>query len=437
MQNRKRMLSNLGTEGPARRLAAMFFGVLAFFFLLAGNAWAQDALRSSLAGEAASRARKSSENIPYNIKAGPVSIRFDTSVNLNYIDNVGVSQGNQLAEIYVAPQARVEAIWPVTPQNTLNTSLGVGYSKGLLGNGKDSLIIQPGSALSFDVFISDFRINVHDRFSYYQDPLQQGAISGGTNSVGGTNAAQYGVAQNAIGISADWDLNKVVLSFGYDHQDSFATSSQFSYIDSSSEYFFIRASSLVSPGLTVGLETTAGLTKQSENVRSDSRQYSAGPFVSWQLSQFLAVSLRGGYVVYSFDPGGVVTNASETASAYASFALDHILNQYLSHSLSAGYQVSQGVNADAITTIFVRHAANWRVVRKTDIHTDIFYENAEETRSTNPESFQRLGASFGVAYQLTQKLSSTLSYSFTKKDSNIAGRDYTANSVNLSLNYRF
>ncbi len=54
----------------------------------------------------------------------------------------------------------------------------------------------------------DFRINLHDRFSLQQDPTDEIQLS---------NVADYGRFENTVGVSVLWDLNKAVLTFGYDH----------------------------------------------------------------------------------------------------------------------------------------------------------------------------------------------------------------------------
>ncbi|MDQ6765348.1 MAG: hypothetical protein M3Z22_04515, partial [Verrucomicrobiota bacterium] len=49
---------------------------------------AQDAIRPSLAGEAAAEARRQSlDQIPYNLLLGPVRFRFSTTMGIEYNDN--------------------------------------------------------------------------------------------------------------------------------------------------------------------------------------------------------------------------------------------------------------------------------------------------------------------------------------------------------------
>ncbi len=72
-------------------------GKIAFAFALllsaAATGLAQDAIRPSLAGEAAAEARRQSiDNIPYNLQLGPMRLRFSATLGFEYNDNVNLSE---------------------------------------------------------------------------------------------------------------------------------------------------------------------------------------------------------------------------------------------------------------------------------------------------------------------------------------------------------
>jgi uncharacterized protein (PEP-CTERM system associated) len=52
-------------------------------------------------------------------------------------------------------------------------------------------------------------------------------------------------------------------------------------------------------------------------------------------------------------------------------------------------------------------------------------------------TFDRFAATISAAYRLMEKLSVSLAYRFTLKDSDAAFRDYAQNALILSLTYRF
>src|SRR5256885_2268985 len=207
---------------------------LTFLFVMSmlvgtGGVFAQDALRPSLAGQEASEARQEDvSRIPYNLLLGPVRFRVGASVGFEYNDNVTYSEVNEQDDFIITPNVTLDAIWPVTQLNTLRLDVGVGYSFYLdhSSYNTDSVLIAPKSQLAFDIFVGDFRINLHDRFQLQQDPIQQGALS---------NVQDYGRFENTAGVSVLWDLNKILLQIGYDHYNFVSTTSAFDYLDRNAE----------------------------------------------------------------------------------------------------------------------------------------------------------------------------------------------------------
>ena len=202
---------------------------LVALLLLAPAGRAQEAVRPSLAGEAAASARRqSTDQIPYNLLAGPVRFLFSITTGIEYNDNINLAETNKQEDIIIRPQFNIDAIWQVTQLNTLKLDIGLGYAFYLdhPNANTNGVLIQPGSQLSFDIFVQDFRINLHDRFSLQQDPVGQLQLS---------NVVDYGRFENTAGISVLWDLNKAVLTFGYDHYNYISTTSTFDYLNRNAE----------------------------------------------------------------------------------------------------------------------------------------------------------------------------------------------------------
>lgn len=62
---------------------------LLLLLLLVPSLRAQEAVRPSLAGEAAAEARRQSvDQIPYNLLLGPVRFRFSITTGVEYNDNI-------------------------------------------------------------------------------------------------------------------------------------------------------------------------------------------------------------------------------------------------------------------------------------------------------------------------------------------------------------
>src|SRR5437870_1595349 len=281
-----RRLSSLHRDQLRKSVMLLF--VTSMLVATAG-VYAQDAIRPSLAGQEASDARQQDvSRIPYNLLLGPVRFRVGASVGFEYNDNVTYSEVDEQDDFIITPNLSLDAIWPVTQLNTLRLDLGVGYSFYLDHSqyDTDTILIAPKSQISFDIFVSDFRINIHDRMQLQQDPIQEGALS---------NVVDYGRFENTGGISLLWDLNKLLLQIGYDHYNFVSTTSAFDYLDRNSEIFSGSAAFIVNPTITVGAEGNAVFTRYDQTVLNDNEDYSVGGFVEAQLTNNLKVRAAGGY----------------------------------------------------------------------------------------------------------------------------------------------
>ena len=393
---------------------------------------AQDAIRPSLAGEEASEARQQDiERIPYNLLVGPVRFRFSATMGVEYNDNINLSQHDEKEDDLIwRPQVNFDALWPITQLNTLRFDLGIGYSiyTNHSQNDTNSILITPGSQLAFDIFVGDFRINIHDRLSVQQDPIAEAALS---------NTADYSRLENYAGASVLWDLNKALLTVGYDHYLFHSLEDEFSYLDHQSEILNGSVSFAVTNTMNIGVESTGVFTYYDQHIMNDSTDASIGGFLETQLSTYLHFRVAGGYQKIDFDDNGLVNDNSNVSDYYANVLLSHRLNAMLSQSVSAGHENQLGVNSNYITLNFIRHTITWNVVRNTLLTTEFFYEDGNESGGFIDEHFKRVGAAGTVGYQLTPHVTLGLRYQYTQKDSNVPGRNYIQNRVSLDGTYSF
>ena len=249
------LIDRLMSSTPTSRF---HLGMRIAFFLLPLFACpvlrAQDAVRPSLAGEASAEARRQAiDKIPYNLLAGPIRFRFSATFGVEYNDNINLAEVNKEDDFIIRPQVNVDALWPITQLNTLKLDLGLGYAFYLdhPGNDTDGVLIAPGSAIAFDIFVGDFRINFHDRMSLEQDPVSEIALS---------NVVDYGRFQNTAGVSVLWDLNKAVATFGYDHYNYVSTTSAFDYLNRNAEELSGSLYFTLTNTTGMGVETSAVFT---------------------------------------------------------------------------------------------------------------------------------------------------------------------------------
>ncbi|HEY0368233.1 MAG TPA: outer membrane beta-barrel protein [Chthoniobacterales bacterium] len=437
------MSSNATLYSPttaARRISSTILALLLSGSLL----HAQDAIRPSLAGEASAEARRQSiEQIPYNLLMGPVRLRVSATAGVEYNDNINISEVNTESDFIFRPQVNLDMLWPVTQLNTLRFDIGLGYAfyASHSENNTNSILLSPGSQLSFDVFVGDFRINFHDRFSLEQDPVSEAQLS---------NVADYGRFQNTGGVSVLWDLNKAVLTVGYDHYNFISTTSAFDYLDRNSEELTASLSFAATSTTGVGLEASYILTDYDKNLLNDNDSYSVGAFVETQITNYMKLRVAGGYQEMSFDSNFVFLGPfppdghfisfrdnSDLNDYYVNALLSHRINSAVTQRLSVGHESQLGVNSNYIQLNYVRHTASWNIINKTLLSTELFYEDAQDSGGFVDEHLHRYGGALSLGYQLTRHVTLGGRYQYTKKDSNVPFRDYEQNRVSLDGTYSF
>ena len=429
---------------------------LALMISTASLMMAQDAIRPSLAGEAAAEARRQSiDNIPYNLQLGMMKLRFSATLGVEYNDNVDLSDSVSVtvmgpngpvtlsvepqSDFIIRPQINLNALWPITQLNTLRLDLGLGYSFYLDHSNYDTstVLISPGSQLAFDIFVGDFRFNFHDRFSIQNDPVQE---------IGLSNVADYTRFENTAGVSALWDLNSVVATLGYNYFNWVSFDDQFDYLDRHAQ--IVTASVAFTPNSTmsVGPEAAFVASDYNEEVLNDSIAFSAGLFFETQVTNYLKLRVAGGYQNINFDNIGTVNDSNDVSDYYANLLLSHRVNAVLTHSLSLGHENQLGVNSNFTTVSYIRHTANWNVFLHTLLTTELFYEDAIDSGGQGrgflfdpyaAEHIHRYGGALSVGYQLTQHVTLGLRYQYIQKDSDLLLRDYRQNRVSLDGTYSF
>jgi hypothetical protein len=462
--NLHRTDTQMSQKTPSFSVRRLALALLISLVGTAPGALAQDAIRPSLAGEAAAEARRQSiDNIPYNLQAGPIKLRVSATLGLEYNDNINLSEdgsfttrgilGNPVtitthsqSDFILRPQINLNALWPVTQLNTLRLDVGLGYAFYLdhSNYNTNGVLLTPGSQLAFDIFVGDFRINFHDRFSLEQDPVDEVALS---------NVADYGRFQNSAGVAVLWDLNQAVVTFGYDHYNFIATNSLFDYLDRNADILSGSIGFTPTSTITVGVEGSVVNTYYDKSVLNDSLTYSAGLFLESQLTSYLKVRVACGIQNIDFDTNGIVNDTQDSNDFYANLLISHRVNSVLSHNLSLGHETQLGVNSNYVTLNYVRHTATWNIIHNTLLSTEFFYEDADDSGGNglllpgviifpnlNPfaaEHIHRYGGALTLGYQLTPHVTLGLRYQYTQKDSDLALRDYRQNRIALDGTYSF
>lgn len=392
---------------------------------------AQEALRNSLAGNAAAEARsRQTESLPYTVKMGDFRLLLTPSLGLDWNDNINISGGSSQEDFILRPLLRLNASYPITRHNLLRLNLGVGYDHYFNHDQYSGFRLQSGSEISFDTYVKDFWFNFHDRFEYTQDSAGHSAVA---------NSGRYGGFDNTVGLTATWDLQDLVLTAGYDHNNFISSSSEFSYTDRSTEMFVSRAGFRIHPRLTVGIEGTAALTSYDEKLLNDNTSYSGGIYADWRPGNYFSIQPRVGYTYYDFDQTSPFIRAVDQDGWYADITLSHHITEAMTYSLTAGRELRLGIQADSMEDWYVRPNLNWRALDDLNLNVFLSYETGSQGSSRQigalAEEYDWFGAGLGLSYPLMKKLTASLNYRLTIRSSDALSRDYTQNVVGLLFTY--
>jgi hypothetical protein len=414
--------------------ALMAAASLVFF---AGRAHCQEALRMSLAGSVAAENQRLAVNTIgyYNLLLGPVAWRFSSGLGLDYDDNVRLLSQNPEGDFILRPNLDAQMHWPVTQRNSLDVSLGAGYSFYTVHSDLDQLYVNPGSGLAFNIYAGDCVINLHDRISITENAYQNPTAGGNGN---------YAQVENTAGASMLWDLNKAMAQLGYDRLNDISIGSRQQVPDATSDNFFLNAGVRPLPQITTGIEGGVGLISYSQGQvtsrQPDAMQWNAGAFCRAQISQYISGQLDVGYTVYNPSTSAVFTNLSSASSFYFQFSINHQVNQFINYSLTAGRSMDSSIFGQPYNFYFVRLQPNWNVFRKYQLSTPFWWQKGAQLYtpgSVVTTDYTQFGAGINLRRAITQKLSGSLTYQFVREDSSRAGLNYMVNIVSLSFSYQF
>ncbi len=414
----------------AARVAALALALLLGWAASRSTSCAQEAVRASLAGEAAAAARNAAASSPgyYDLQLGPGAWNFRGGLELEANDNIRLEAGDGQQDLIFRPQLLARMQWPVTPENRLNFALGTGYSAYVQHSEFDRFFITPGSELSFDLYAGDFWLNAHDRLSILENSYQDPTVVG---------VANYSQLQNDAGLAATWDLNKVVLRLAYDHVNYALVTGDTGQPDGSSEVFNLAGGYTFRPELQAGLELGGGLLHYSGAgaLFESATEWNLGPYFEARVTEHIRVRADTGYTVYSPKVAGSRPPIADFTGAYGQLSVSHKLNEYVEYALSGGRTVNFAFFGGTIDLSTAQLQANWKLVKGFTLSTYFQYDHGSQIFA-GQEDFDRYGPGIGIGRRLTEKLNSSLRYQFYQRESNLPGGDYSANSLTLGLTYQ-
>lgn len=403
--------------------------------LIPSAAPAQEALRMSLVGADAAEARRKALLTPgfYNLQLGPTTWRMNAGLSLEYNDNIHLRETNVQSDAILAPRFGLNMLWPVTDRNALNLSMESGYSLYLSHNDLSRLFVKPGSEFAWDIYVGDFMINVHERFSLTETAYENPTVTG---------TGKYALMDNALGINVLGDLNKVVLFTGFDHINYDIRGVPSADNDAQIESWYATLGWRVRPDMELGAEGGASLIDFREDQLPDATQLHAGLYYKLLLSSYLHLKLHGGYTLYSPEDTARFKSLPDKETWYADAIITHRLNKAVTYSATFGHVVNMSFHGYHYELSFVHIRPRLTLIKDTTLTLPLFFERGRWLYQVYGlgyagEQFDRYGAGVYLSRKLSKRLDARCGWEFIKRDSTLQNADYQVNRFTLSMLYNF
>jgi hypothetical protein len=403
------------------------------------SAHAQEALRSYLDVDAAIGPQPGMSELlqaaqPDRSHLGPVDFLLGVYSGVNFDDNINLVETQPQADIIISAGMNVDLNWQATDTSALKFGTKIGYDKFVEHPEHDALELSPDSALSWDISFDDGGITLFDQFSYTRQVISEPAISG---------IGSIPRFSNTVGARGRWEPDKWSFELSLSREDNLSDASTFQYLDLTSENVLFRFSRRFAEQTRAGLEASVAVTDYKLSTQPDNNSYSIGPFVEWQVTQFLRADVRGGPTFYEFTSGSSAAGQDNLGSYYLNLDIGYQMTEHVRHQVSVARDVRLGINEGSkyIEQLTASYQVRWVMTDWCSPGFGVIYEKGSQPLSNFffpvTEDFERVGLNPSISFQLTKKLLATVSYWHWDRTSNLPTRGYTENSAALSFNFTF
>ena len=382
------------------------------------------------------------------------AVTFNTSVSFSYTDNAlqGSSDFGKQDDFIIQPMLGMTIFQQVSESAQLSFNVGLGYRYSLNFDDLTQFNLAPNGSINYSFVVGETVFTLFDRI----------------NSTGGSRAE---IAGN--GLSSGVDFNRINNQVGLTVTHAFSEdtsasgmygftidrglSDQFGILDQDQHTVSAGAYHRLSPYWTTGLSGQAVKTSFSQKFQNGSTTYGAGPMLSFQPNEFIALSGSVQYTISEFSSNGQVSDTSEFSGLTYQVSASHRLTTTVSHSVTVSSGVNSGLGSNFTETFTAGYRASWQFHERMGLNLGFSYSKIQQSQSqealipiTFPSGTFLVPVTFiandeasiydfnlGTGYQLTDRANLNLNYNHSIRESRFASRSFSVNTVTLSVNYRF
>jgi hypothetical protein len=369
--------------------------------------------------------------IAQNVQWGPFRANAGFTVGADYRDNANTSPNHPRQDVLLTmgPTFTGGMFLPFSGGEEFDLTLAATYSHSLNNITPDSFGAPMTATLTLPIYVEQWNVVFADSFNFQNDPLQN------TFAVNRTQVKEY---SNTGSASATRQLGKFAVTFAAQRYDTYfpndpnqeETDYQFSFTPS----FALRE------GYSVFIRNSYGLVYLNDPTLRDSTGYSFEAGVNGQItpSLFGTISLGWSHSQLAATKTNGVDNI-DGVDSQVSLSYTHPLRPNTTHSLS--FFRSPGValllkDSSITETYGVAYTISHRLNRNLTLSPEVTWTHLKSL-SGSMEVADIVQVGFSLQRTFTKHLSSTFSYTYQTRSSDLPGSSYDVNDMSLTANYTF
>ncbi len=381
------------------------------------------------------------------------SIGLGAQLSFTYIDNAVQQIGGGGGEDFIiAPALNLTGTQLISENANLTMTIGVGYRYSVNYSDLTQVNLLPLGSVNYSITIGEVLITFFDRISSPANTRAEIAAGGLPSGV------DFNRIDNQIGVSSAWSITEETTVSGmYGYTIDRSLSDAYQILNRDSHTISGGAFHRPSPYWSFGLTSQVTFNSFSQKFQNDSTTFGAGPVVSFRPTEFITLTAGIQYTVMSFSKSGQISDRSEFSGLTWQGSASQVLSDSLTHSVVFSSGVDSGLGSNYTESTRVGYNVTWRFLPQMSLIGSFDYNRIKQSASVDgfaiitvdtgtfivPVSFiandeaSLYQASLSTGYQLTERTSASLAYSYQRRSSRFSDRSFSANSVTLAFNFQF
>jgi hypothetical protein len=373
----------------------------------------------------------------YNLKFGNLHLSLTGTMDVEWNDNVNLSDTDEEDDTSISPGLQLDIYWPLNPSLVISSGISAQYNYYTGGEGEDGLEISGTKGALSAQLIADLKLGqdgtltASEEYSRNVDTIEIRAVQ--------PNSTDYTLNRNILGLQYRNEFNPYLSgTIKATHTNQWTDQNEYDTHDMYSDFLDVVLLKQINRSFQLGPYARAGMYRYTADRHNDSNEYSAGVAFVYQKTQALALTGSVGWQKVTFDGDNTPGATEETDNITYQVAARYSNSEFTTHLLSVNYGANQGTLARDVNyakQLGVDYTLSWEIYKDIVLNGNLGYVNTRE--SDNGENSDFYSAGIGTGYRLTQQTTISLYYTHEWKDSNMDVNEYTQNRVQLSLSHRF